>query len=278
MNVKVVFFITSGRQGWSETYYLNAGDLNSAFATSLILASKRSLLMASPVVIDYVRVSDNNNNRNSRLVGVGTGTPYPMPAGGYTSQADRPETAGLVACFDTANNVQRPLWIRGNPDNAYDAAAPGNPDQALWQTRLSSFLGELVSSHYQILERTRLGEGGIERPVLAVAPDWTLNETALTTDTAIPGLKGGDLLILYGMRGFSPTPGVVKVKNVQSAGLVINVHWVPNKPTPFSGGATIVVYNSSYHDITATAFVRFANRQTGRPFGVPRGRRRAIAR
>lgn len=281
MNVKLILFFRNGVQGWSETIYLSTADLNAAFSTALIYASKRSLLLALPANIDAIRVSDAEASRASRLVGVGSGTPFPMPASGYTSQSDQTDVAAQIGIFDQANAVQRAMMLRGLPDNVYDQAAPGNPDQSLFFTRLAAFLQEIAplgGGPYRIAERIRLGQGGTERFIENVVVDWTHNETNFTLDTPLIDVPNGHLLNVYNMRGFQPTPGTVKLKRTESAGLNAIVLWVPNKPTIYQGGAQIVVTVETFKPITSASFIRIANRKTGRPFGVPRGRRRAIAR
>lgn len=281
MNVKVVFFFRLNVQGWTETFYINKPDLDQGLARALIYASKRHLLLADPAVIDAIRVGDAANIRSSRLVGVGAGTSFPMPLGGYTSKADQPDTAAQCSLFDTPNAVQRTMMLRGLPDNVYDVGNPGNPDQMLWQTRLNDYLQTFYvppSGDALIAERIRLGGGGTERVITNVTPDWTANETDLTLETPLTGVANGHLLNIYGMRGFAPTPGTVMLKRTANLGANAIVHWVPNKPTLYSGGATLVVAEEVWQPVTFASFIRIANRKTGRPFGVPRGRRRALAR
>ena len=143
---KLNLFFALYSNGWSETYYLIQGSQSSAYSQALSLVTVRQALMAAPTLLVAMRIADTSNLRNSQLYRFGldglpaTVSVNPGAGPGYTSQADEVNVSADLTLYATNPVIaQRKIYLRGNPDSAYDTATPANADAVLWANNLTNF-------------------------------------------------------------------------------------------------------------------------------------------
>jgi len=278
---KIVLFFESQSNGWQEVYYASASTLDEAFSTAQSLMGLRQALMATPTHIIGCRVNDADNPRVSRLVPEDR-----QPTVAYQSESDKPFMAGMMRIYNTSDNRSRALYLRGNPDNAFDLLDPVNADAQLWLQAYAA-LGNLLSGgslSFKIKDKPRpifntIGGGVVN--VVAInsfAPVGTGLPQVLVTTAAVHTLVVGDFVTLYKMKGVPRAGGLYQVVEVgSSTTFVIKFHF--GQGYQYAGGGSMLKYGGAYVSInTYAANPRFTERKTGRPFEVTRGRRPSLAK
>jgi hypothetical protein len=277
---KVVLAFSVRKQGWQEVYYTQAGDPTTAESAAVALATIRNDLLALPANLDSYRVSDESTPRSGFLVP--WTAPPPTP---WVSQADEDDVSAMMRLYSSGDLRSRPLFLRGNPDNAFDTSDPTNTDRQGWLIkfgRLGDFLrnvGTFAVGNWVIKKRPRPG-AGTAFPI----GSWVPNAVSVNTDIIVdaPLAIGAKMALqIYGVKGLPFAPGLVKVQKFTVVGGNTNVTIVYRTPSDYvyPGGGTAVVYLPTYDAITSFANMpRFGRRITGRPFDLTRGRRRSIRR
>lgn len=279
MTIKTNFFFSLRASGWSETYYQSGSDLNAAFTNALQLATARMLLVGTPCTISYIRNSIVGQQRASQVVAVGPVSSYPFPAPKYTSASDVVGVAALCTAYATLQPVERPLYLRGNPDGLYEAAGGANIDANMWfQAFQNQFQTVLANGTWLLQWRTRLNSDANQVAITAVANLAGTLTSTITLAANTLNFQAGDLVQLYKLKGAQPTPGAVRVLSVAPGGLILTVQYSFQENYLYPGGGIARKLQLNYAPITSALFERNLTKKTGRPFGVSRGRRRSIAR
>lgn len=275
MDVKVNFFFSLKKQGWSETYYVPASDLDAAYTAARLLAEKRALVMAAPTNLDYIRVSNTQGNRESTLTNVGPdGGNLIVPNGAYISQAGEAQDAFRMIFYASGVSKQRPVYLHGYPDNALDRALPDNADANVFKQRLNEYGQYVVDNAWAIRASTVLDEGSASK-VLGMEPGPNPVQTKVTLD-ADPGLSVGDYVQFYKITGLRPRPGIQRVLSVGPAPEVIGIGYTLPSGFVYEPGGFMQLLGETLDDITSYSFGGFTSHKVGRPFGVSRGRRPSI--
>jgi hypothetical protein len=278
VTAKVELFFTSGSNGWSETYYHTDADLATSYTSALTLANLRGSLMGNPTTLDAIRVQDTAVVRASSL------TPQNNKwNASFVSDADNPNVAAMMRLYDTANNRSRPLYLRGNPDDAFNVADPTNADAQLWQQNYNA-LGQFLSG---------AGTGSVGAWLIKFAPQvpiptartmvtaWNPSTPSTQSIVSAPGVTTGpgQFVTFYNIKGLPFPPGKTFVVSFVSVGGIMTVRYRTPSDFTYQGGGYVVPYVASYGSIAAwTGVPRWTRRATGRPSDVSRGRRRSIAR
>lgn len=278
-NAKIVLFFSSGTAGWSEVYYTNNTSLDAAYSAAAALASFRARLMGDPTTLDAIRVEDPDLLRASTLTKQAITAPKT-----YVSQADNPNVAAMMRLYATGSQVSRPLYLRGNPDNAFDQAQPDNADAQAWQNNflaLGNFLKSTASGvAWQLKSKTYpvvKGPGVNITPITVVGVLPAIQSLVQLTTGEAHGLAVNDFVTLYkmGIPRLSGTFRVVAI--VDDDNFAVPFHLATSFAYP--GGGYMLKYTQQYLNLTSYANQpRWTRRATGRPFDVSRGRRRAIPR
>lgn len=301
---KVTPLFRQGEQGWSETFYQTAPDIDNAqFKTNIAnLVRARLGIMSKRVTFQGVRVSDPLVFRDSRFFSATSDllsgiVPF------YNIQSTEQDTA-LVFRFEATSRFRRLFLARGCPefivndtDNTYKAV--GAPVPASWGTKVTAFELALLGQNFGTFN----------------AGNWQLY---VQDPEHNPLVGGGSIIVANDARSFTfvtttpiqfvpgnPLPPVNIIQ--QGYGLVItqakgthgiNGRWrlfSVNPVPPAAGPYTYTVFPENHLVAspipTATLKVRaltpigkdidnvedesLAYRKTGRPFGQLRGRRRA---
>lgn len=268
---KVNLFCSAGKYGWSETYYATLSDDSQATALADSLAQYRVPLLGEPARVDYYRVELEGAFRHSTLAAYQTQPPWD-----FNSKSDHVWTAGLVELLTVGEGLQRPLYLRGLPDSVYDQTAPGNPDAVKWFTRLNQFKAFLTGSAWNI-KRKIPNTVAVKEFIDALALGSGTGNLAVTVTNASTPPVPGKYVTFYKVKNYTPPIGTVRVtKSIGPLSFEVARAWQTG--FNYTGGAFYTVYAPQYVPITDSQFVRFTHRDTGRPFGLSRGRRRAIPR
>jgi hypothetical protein len=271
--------------GWSETYYSPLGQAPLAENAFKRLLAVRKTLMAFPAAITAYRITDTTQIRASYLVNFGAlGI---VNSTQYISAADNAPSCPMMRLYGgDPNYFNRGLFLRGQPDGAYNDATQVGADTLAWQQAYSNFGAYLQGSAspndvWQMKDRTRPvfpPDGGANvEPILT----WTANPTngylsQVTVGTILP--EGTMYALTYRVKGLPTSPGLVQI--VSGAGtLTMQVKYLTPGGYLYPGGGFITPYQASFNNIAQfSAYPRWTRRATGRPSDQPRGRRRAIPR
>jgi len=279
VTIKTNFFFNLRTSGWSETYYQTGTDLNAAFTNALALAKARMLLAGTPTTISYIRNALVGAQRQSQLTAVGPVSSYPFDPPIYATHSDLAGVAALCTAYSTVPPNQRPMYLRGNPDGLFEAAPQPITDSQKWFNAFQGpFQAALTSGPWLLQWRTRLGSDANQSAIDDVQNIAGSLTSVITLHDATLAFKAGDYMQIYKMRGAQPTPGAVRVLSVDPTALLIVVQYSFQENYNYQGGAVARKLQLNYAPITSCLFERNLTKKTGRPFGVSRGRRRAIPR
>lgn len=257
--LKCTAFFTLGLQGWSETWFRDEANLNSAQTPLLSLVTNRLAMCPSTVTFVGTRISVVENPAVFRI------SRNNNSAGTYSNTRDVTNMAILWACV-TNLYARRQIYTRGTPD---DCVVAGNylPTSA-FASAASAWANNIIANGWAIrtIDRTQ-----------PIRPISTVDTAGVMTLLSDHGWVVGDVLKFQRARFTDGTP----VKKTYTIGVRTSgtnytlVGWPAGKTllnvrarklTYFLDPPTFIAAN------TATT------RKTGRPFGLRAGRRRVVAR
>jgi hypothetical protein len=285
-NGKIVFFLSQGKNGWSESYYTNDTTLDSLQHSAQALYMARFRLLAEPATIDYVRLADAGSLRVSTLTPAQTGGVFNAVRPSYVSDC---EVVGRTAemTIYTVSGHQRKIYLRGAPDDAFNLVQPTNFDAQLFLSYYGEF-GQLVSN------MATLGTGiwqMREKPRAIFPPNVGANVIAIVTwisttpsTNTVMGLATAPITptpfgTVYKAKGLPFSPGLVQVVAVGVNPAVLTIRYRTPADYVYPDGAFYLPYAPVFENISSfSSAPSWSVRRTGRPFGVSRGRRRSILR
>ena len=224
--------------GWSETYYNNAASVTVAEAATKSLITYRTGLTAYPCNVSAYRITDMSNVRSSYLVPLG---PNAVPAGnpitGFTTDADNSPTAAMMRLYAinsvTGSVSSRALYLRGNPDDAFNERTPLNNDAQMWAAQYSN-LGQFLSGQsagvsWLIRDRaTPIFPPNAGANVVAINT-WVpsaANPYATNIQLAAVVPAGTQYLQLYKVKGLPQAPGLVKILTAGSTPPLYQIQFI----------------------------------------------------
>lgn len=261
--MRITLFFQQGDYGWTESYFPPSTDYTSATAFANLLAPIRVGLLAAggstPVMTGY-RVSDDTVFRDA-LVQF-----FQPPLQGALSGNPLHPTTCLLLRLTATPLVRRPLYARGIPDSLMRADGSYIPGPALGAVNtLRNFLKgppawlvktSLTSPLAQIF---RLGNVTAPNNFTTIQPHgFNANDTVIVKGTSRHRNP-------VGIWKVGPGPGITTFTLV-GVDLPADYAYVP-----LSLGVQLKTF--TYQGITIVNDERITERATGRPFGVPRGRR-----
>jgi hypothetical protein len=267
---KVSLFFTMGRQGWSEHYYQTGNDPVSVRALALNLVKARGGMLTASTRIPYVRVSDEAIAGDARV----TTNPAFSPIVGAVPIIGDLAWTGMLVRMEATDIYRRSMILRGIPDNVADASNPDGPLVGDLLERFNVYRDRLKNDTWQ-MRATNRGVGFERKRVISVS--FSNVTHALTLTVNAHGYAQGDQIRLSNFRLNPKLNRVffVDVVTAVNSFAVIVPELQDWDPLKYSGTAFVRKHGVLYPDIAETSFVRFSKRDTGRPFGLTRGRARA---
>lgn len=263
---KVNFFFGHIDGGWSETYYNDAPDSGSSFTLANTLAGARAPLMGEGVTLQRIRVAQVGAARRSSITTVNLKVLNVGPC-------DQIYDAVLFSLYNTPDTVQRPLYMRGNPDKIYDES-DATQFQAWLALAYSTFFSRLLNDPWYIQTKDTTN---VFEAINAIGSADGGATTTVTLNGLFTGTRG-QYVSFYGIKGLRRPMGTLLVNSVETVGGISTLSVSYQLPPNFlyQGNGRLRVYDPAFHKIDSRIFSKFTHRIVGRPFGVSRGRRRAI--
>ena len=276
-NYKVTFFFNYAQlnppvvtlsAGWTETYYLVSASFAAARTSTLNLMTKRAKLLTTGATLFSARISDDAVQGDATIVNGNVNDPIDK-----TQAIDTPWQAYGVTLRSTFL-YRRPLYIRGLPDVIFAAnfSADDGDFRAAWNKALTTFLNALKAEPWCIKVKLR-GADAPRTPVAVI--NFAVPNITITT-TAPSGIAAGQKFTLYNYR---PNP---QLNGVHTAGSVgpntITFQSLISNLGFYTSGATVAKVLVAYLPIDDYSLEGVTKRNTGRPFGAHRGRRRLPAK
>lgn len=295
MALKIVVFYNEGAEGFTETYYANTTTNPYAYINSLTnkqlypLVSYRdqnTLLYAirastiGPTRQSYTYVYAGNSAMN------GLGPVNQNQPGPTSSLPDVTSTDAFCALYDIAGK-RRPLYVRGLNDSDTILLQNGQSTPSPYLNKgLMGHGSALVSLGWCIQWENRPPAGLAWYYPVICAPGTVAGTAVLTFNEQIAGVVPQQSALLFqGVNrntfpGFPRQPIVYSVTNV--GGLwQYYIAWSVRQTTPppsIPAKMRCCLVSYQYTPINELLFEKFGERKTGRAFGVPRGRSRAVVK
>lgn len=280
---KVTFFFRSGVVGWSENYYTEQGTHAQVAIHARNLAIARMRLCGVGIDLPFLRISDLQIRGDSFDDGEPGYTTSPAHAGfNLVKSVADPERAdvGNVATIFTISSqnvaVGR-IFARGLPDDFNINDRVFNPDSN-WDKAFIGFQKTFsnAQSGWCVLRKSKSTPGNTGSLFAALA---VLGSNLSIVHTANVTFVPGTIVALRGMRTHTGQRFSGNFSVVTSNAGTTTVYKTFSDPQPLftlnkgtiqsATPGTLNGLNISYGRLTTT-------RKSGRPFGVPLGRRKRV--
>jgi hypothetical protein len=263
---------------WTEVYYQQAGSIAAARATyTALFLSFMSATKGTFAHCNTVRISDTANNRNALSFYVSCqGSQY--SASPY--HPDIKNTCGYVQLRSVTPPLQRPLMIRGLPDEVTvrDELTGVSIPALGWEGNVNNWITVLQSRNFGIRGLQPLGTAPyLFYPVSQVMGTNGTGQVVITTPLAGAAGLPSPLRVIVSQVNNKQLPGFNGHYNVLSAtGTTFTIPYnIPATGTvPITKGRIrIENYVFGPIDVPTSGFVRFSSRDTKELFAGGRGRR-----
>lgn len=292
MPYKATLFFNASKQGWDESWYINAAGLNAAMNVMLVgfLPNRRNLL-GTGAYIEAIRVVDLATPGAALFQQL----PAPLPPNPNIIR-DNVTNAIQIRLSTNAPYYRRTMWLRGIPDSwvAYQVDGSVQPNPIMTQA-----LDVMVAA----MAPQNIGANVISVDQ-AVNPALVVNNMTFDLTTGFceistvvnHGLTVGQYVRINKIQGANLRTGppgnlspngtwqVLVVPTASTFFIALNSIDYTNLPIYYAGGfvrARNTVqggFNTAglFPLFTAYDFVQYARKKTGRAFFVPAGRRRGV--
>lgn len=272
---KVTFAFENQGNGWSETHFTDAANINAAYNNAFLLAGVRSDGLADPAALQYIRISDVVN---PRLTSITSFLDNPFQIGNWTSESDEVAMAAEFEQYASTTGYTKKTYLHGIPDDVFDLSQPNAVDRVTWTNWLNGpYNGQITNGNWYVRSRDR-SNGNPSYPIVNVSTDIATGYMEISAGPTTPNLAVGSYIVIYGMRGVKPVPGLVRIVTADNTAKIYVVQYSMRNKYTISGVPTFKVLSYVYNVITSTNLVRIATHKVGRPFGLSRGARPAIPR
>jgi hypothetical protein len=278
---KGIWIFNAGKEGWSETWYLESTTISQAMATMRgpVLA-RRTGLLGTGAYVEAVKVQDFTLGRVGLLASFLAPTPPTTDAlmrdTSWNTIYVRVQ-AGAYYFRQLQLRGVRDDWITPGPDNEDLIAIPV-------RTGVENFINAAKRADLRVRVLRRGTDGNLAKPITGL--DFSMLGF-LTFHCPAHGLLAGQYVTIRGIKGLNVrnTGGYSNVNGVwQVNGVAADTFSVPALHTDFPAdpvrlsGGTMSTRDTAYVPIVGAEIVRFSRRMPGRAFFVQRGRRRARPR
>lgn len=254
----VLFFRDRGvSEGWGEAIFATT-DIPSMFTTLETLIPLRATFLSRECEIHASRASNVGGTKASSV------RKYAIPTQGAVPE-DTNEVGDCINYFYKAGTLRRQLTFRGVRDSAIQGSQLG-PNGPGTLSLIDSYCNNLITLGAQI----KTIDGGNESFTVASLANSVAGGPIIVTTDLPHGFANGDLVKLTGIRGFPYLRGQWRIGNVTSLAFTLIGSQRYNINLVGAG----VVRQVTYEGVTGTSFGfdQVGFRQTGRPFGLLRGR------
>jgi hypothetical protein len=268
---KLVFNYSTPQKGWSEIFYREASNIQTAARFTDRLLVTMSSLRAAIVSLDSCRVSDVANNRNTLIV--------PFEAGGSQGAAvDVGGTSAILVLNDPTNGANRHLWMRGLADEQINKDINTGQDTPapILAANITNYIRGISGAGFSIRSLGKLGTPpNVYKNVKSIT---TVKNTGVVTVEMEAGffLPSDGMLIFSQMnpKDWPGLKGVFKGTRVTDSSFTIPYNWHVDGVFPVAKGR-VRPANYVYGPINSgtSGFLRFGTRDTGRGPSLGRGRR-----
>jgi len=290
MPLRVVYDFLEAGEGWSEVYWTNDtapsdyiaidtdGTVSSTTKAGIFIAVRTAILNTFTQIL-RVRVSQVGMPRVVIPAPVqpaqGTGTfiygSSGKPPGGAQTYAK------LLMFMSSGATRRRSMWLGGIPEIIIEDPQTYKPTSR-WNSALLNYQMEL-RKNYGIVGRPAPTGGTPAVPILTfvVDPQVAVTATATPSVAAPVGTPTSWLVILRGIKAPRGWNGVHRAQAGTTSGTIVigptRKSQVSEPAYAPNTGATIQAFAPTFAQFDSVVPVRVSKRKTGRPFGLPAGRR-----
>lgn len=248
-----------GKYGWSESFYLTSGSHQLALNATQALSIPRKSFLSAECKITSIRVGDVAIKRDV--------LPFVYPGGGLEGNVsdppDGPWTAQLIN-LRAGYEFSRKLWLRGLGDVwVRNTLLTTGGTKAL--SLLNQYLGTIIAQGFALRAYNR---GPVTFDILSIANDG--NGNAQVTTTAPHGFVNGNTVILRDCRQDPYFNGRWGITVTTPTSFLLKGGRLPRLLVALSGSVQLFV--PTYPVINGVDILQIVKRDTGRPFGLSRGR------
>lgn len=266
---KATWFFELGCMGWSESLYKEATLHSFAMQEAQLYRAKRVTMLSAPAVMTFIRVSDTAIQGDALLVPV---SPKDGSSFALESPSDAAWQSVLVRMSTQDQLNRRNMFLRGIPDAQAGNRVNFGPGGLklsenfvtrfkLWAKLLSDrqwkFLGVDTFEQFKNITNITTVLPGVPIILTVDAHGYADGDKVLVRNVA--GLKG------INTQWFITVPSANLISLVNSENEVTGVH---------KFGGQVRLTKLTDHLIEKSSVIKLTHRQTGRPFGLPVGRRK----
>ena len=268
---KSTLFFRQGNYGWTETLYVTKNTITEAAASGMTLAGSRRGLSTDEVELFRVRTARADQPNVVQIDNItGSNRFGNFPSAPNTDYADDPFTC-LLFNASTAEGRKRTLILRGIPE-AIDVNAAYTPTTT-WTSRMNSWINLLKQQQFQIRVSP---PRSAETPISALAVDAD-DPYYLRVTSGVERPPTGSYVSIRGVKLPFGASAIHRVNLTTANGTYMlgPSRRAYARDPEWDGAGYLKVLTFSGQNITSLTPSRITKRDTGRPFGLPRGRRSA---
>lgn len=266
---KATYIFNTGRQGWTETFYLDRATRVAAYNSAAQVGLVRALMMGKGAVLEAIRTSDVIIPGDSDYVVVGNLGEDVVLA----DNRDLPETAWLIRA-DSAGLYRRMVYMRGLPDDwtRWNQVTSTWLPVAEFVQAFGAWSNEALNQDFKIQAISKVDAAVNQKVVSNAAADGT----GVTYTATAHGYAVNDKVKVSRLQGtgakYANRVGIIDVVAANT------FHFL----APDAVGQAILISKPGiarrqqiiYVSINSFTMLRPVSHKTGRAFFVPRGRRR----
>lgn len=261
-----------GAQGWSESWYAIKPDQGDAFRSFQKVAEQRAKMLGKQSFLQAFKISDLSVRGDAVLEPMASEVEV-----GSVNQASDAVWLGWYCRFEAGAGSRRQLFLRGQPDAAYSAAA----QQSALTVRPEAAFKSAFEKYVSVVKKEKWGLRVIDpnaNPLRVVKKIEIINPPArqgiqLTFDNA-GDVPVGTELLLYRMASVPLLSHKERVHstNPPTSSAELFLLGTPLQVQGYSGKGLVRINRTAIVPITDGAILRIGKRDTGRAFFVTAGR------